>query len=925
MTFGPLTYLPSGPVPTALVIVESPAKAKTIAGYLGSTYVVESSIGHVRDLPRNAADVPAAYKNESWARLGIDVDNDFKPLYVITADRKDQIKKLRSIVKDVDEIYLATDEDREGEAIAWHLLEVLHPRVPVKRMVFHEITPKAIREAIDNPRELDRRLVDAQEARRMLDRLYGYEVSPVLWKKVMPRLSAGRVQSVATRIVVERERERMRFVSARYWDLQANFHKIGDLDEGEPRSFGATLTGLDGKRVATGRDFDAQGKTKSDDVMVLTDAASAALVADLADTNFAVSSVESKPYRRRPAAPFMTSTFQQEASRKLRLSSAHAMRYAQSLYEKGYITYMRTDSTMLSDTALSAARSIITERYGRDFLPDAARHYANKVKNAQEAHEAIRPAGESFKLPEQVARELPATEARVYELIWQRTVASQMTDAVGETVVVRVGGLTRTNRATEFTATGTIITHAGFRRAYVEDVDDDAERDNDERRLPSVASGEALDVSDLEPEGHETAPPARFTEASLVKKLEELGVGRPSTYASIMGTIQDRGYVWKKGSALVPTLTAFSVVTLLEEHFTDLVDYAFTARMEDDLDEIANGIQEAVPWLSRFYFGDEPTAGNGQVDRPGLKEMVHDRLGEIDARAINSIPLGVTASGETVVARVGKNGPYLQCGEKSRSIRDDMAPDELTLERAIELLDTPDDRVVGVDPDTGLEVLARNGRFGPYVQLGKADDSKDKPKSASLLSSMAIETVTLDDALKVLSLPRTLGVDPADEQDITVQNGRFGPYVKKGNDSRSLDHEDQLFSLTLDDALRILAEPKRRRGQGAVRGPLRELGADPDSGKPLVVKDGRFGPYVTDGETNASLRKGDMVENLTLERACELLAERRAAGPPAKRSRSVKKAGARPAGATKVAKKSSARTKSAKKAAKTSAKKPAKK
>ncbi|HUP72411.1 MAG TPA: type I DNA topoisomerase [Acidimicrobiales bacterium] len=904
-------------MPTALVIVESPAKAKTIAGYLGSDYVVESSIGHVRDLPRNAADVPAAYKNESWARLGIDVDNDFKPLYVISSDRKDQIKKLRSLVKDVDEIYLATDEDREGEAIAWHLLEVLHPRVPVKRMVFHEITKKAILEAIDNPRELDRRLVDAQEARRMLDRLYGYEVSPVLWKKVMPRLSAGRVQSVATRVVVERERERMRFVSARYWDLSATFHKIGDLDEGEPRSFGATLTGLDGKRIATGRDFDSQGKTKSGDVIVLDEPESSALLDDLADTNFSVNSVESKPYRRRPAAPFMTSTFQQEASRKLRLSSREAMRYAQSLYEKGYITYMRTDSTTLSDSAVAAARSIISERYGRDFLPDGPRHYASKVKNAQEAHEAIRPAGESFKLPEQVASEVATTEARVYELIWQRTVASQMTDAVGETVVVRVGGDTRTGRATEFSATGTIITHAGFRRAYVEDVDDDADRDSDERRLPNVVSGEALDVADLEPAGHETSPPPRFTEASLVKKLEELGVGRPSTYASIMTTIQERGYVWKKGSALVPTLTAFSVVSLLEEHFPNLVDYAFTARMEDDLDEIANGIQEAVPWLSRFYFG--------LTDVPGLKEMVNDRLGEIDARAINTIPLGVTADGEPVVARVGKNGPYLQCGEKSRSIRDDMAPDELTLEKAIELLDTPDDRPVGLDPETGLEVLARNGRFGPYVQLGHADpSSKTKPKSASLLSSMSLETITLDEALKVLSLPRVLGADPADNEEITVQNGRYGPYVKKGNDSRSLAGEDQLFTITLDEALAVLAEPKRRRGQGEAKGPLREIGADPDTGKPIVAKDGRFGVYVTDGETNASLRKGDMVETLTLERACELLAERRAAAPrPAKRGRGlVKKAAARPA-----AKRSKAAAKTApRKAAKaTAAKKPAKK
>jgi DNA topoisomerase-1 len=903
-------------VPTALVIVESPAKAKTIAGYLGKDYVVESSIGHVRDLPKNAADVPAAYKHESWARLGIDVDNDFKPLYVISANRKDQIKKLRSLVKEVDEIYLATDEDREGEAIAWHLLEVLHPRVPVKRMVFHEITKMAILAAIDNPRELDRRLIDAQEARRMLDRLYGYEVSPVLWKKVMPRLSAGRVQSVATRIVVERERERMRFVSAGYWDLTATFHKVGELEEGEPRSFGATLTGLDGKRIATGRDFDSQGKTKSD-VIVLDEPASAELLDDLADTDFTVNSVESKPYRRRPAAPFMTSTFQQEASRKLRLSSREAMRYAQSLYEKGYITYMRTDSTTLSDTAVAAARSIISERYGRDFLPDAPRQYASKVKNAQEAHEAIRPAGESFKLPEQVANELSNTEARVYELIWQRTVASQMTDAVGETVVVRVGGDTRTGRPTEFSATGTIITHAGFRRAYVEDVDDDADRDSDERRLPQVVTGEALDVADLAPAGHETSPPPRFTEASLVKKLEELGVGRPSTYASIMTTIQDRGYVWKKGSALVPTLTAFSVVTLLEDHFPNLVDYAFTARMEDDLDEIANGVQETVPWLSRFYFG--------LSDVPGLKEMVNDRLGEIDARAINSIPLGVTADGEPIVARVGKNGPYLQCGEKSRSIRDDMAPDELTLEKAIELLDTPDDRSVGLDPETGLDVLARNGRFGPYVQLGHADPaSKDKPKSASLLSSMSLETITLDEALKVLSLPRVLGVDPTDNEEITVQNGRYGPYVKKGNDSRSLAGEEQLFTLTLDEALLILAEPKRRRGQGEAKGPLREIGVDPDSGKPIVAKDGRFGVYVTDGETNASLRKGDMVEELTLERACELLAERRAAEPrPAKRGRgTTKKAAARP-----TAKRAKAPAKKAtRKAAKAgAAKKPAKK
>ena len=910
-------------VPKSLVIVESPAKAKTIAGYLGTDYVVESSIGHVRDLPRNAADVPEAYKAEKWARLGIDVDNDFKPLYVVSRDRRDQIKKLRGLVKEVDQVYLATDEDREGEAIAWHLLEVLNPRVPVKRMVFHEITPKAIRDAIDNPRELDRRLVDAQEARRMLDRLYGYEVSPVLWKKVMRGLSAGRVQSVATRIVVERERERMRFVSAGYWDLTATFAKrAAPADNDAPGTFSATLVALDGKRVATGRDFGPDGRTKSNDIVVLDAAQAGQLAADLREADFAVESVESKPYRRRPAAPFMTSTFQQEASRKLRLSSAHAMRYAQSLYEKGYITYMRTDSTTLSDGAVSAARSLIAERYGADFLPDAPRVYANKVKNAQEAHEAIRPAGDAFRTPEQVAGELAPTEARVYELIWQRTVASQMTDAVGETVVVRVAGDTvaAPRQHAEFSATGTIITHAGFRRAYVEDVDDDAERDETERRLPPLAAGDRVEASDLSPEGHETSPPARYTEASLVKKLEELGVGRPSTYASIMGTIQDRGYVWKKGNALVPTLTAFSVVSLLEEHFPNLIDYAFTARMEDDLDEIASGTQEAVPWLSRFYFG--------QPELPGLKAMVNDRLGEIDARAINSIPLGVTESGETVVARVGKNGPYLQMGERSRSIRDDMAPDELTLARALELLDTPDDRVVGIDPATGLEVIARNGRYGPYVQLGRFVDGApkdEKPKMASIFASMSIETLTLEEALRLLSIPRTIG--ELEGQPVTAHDGRFGPYIKCGAETRSLDRQEQIFELTLDEAARILAEPKRRRGQGQPKGPLREMGDDRDTGRPIVVKDGRFGPYVTDGETNASLRKSDLVEELTLERAMELLADRRAAGPPAKgaRKKTAKAAAKKPAKAAGKTAGTAAKKRAAPKAAKKPAGKRAKK
>jgi DNA topoisomerase-1 len=893
-------------VANALVIVESPAKAKTIAGYLGDGFIVESSIGHVRDLPRNAADVPAQLKQESWARLGIDVDNDFKPLYVVSPDKKDQIRKLKALLKQADELYLATDEDREGEAIAWHLLEVLSPTVPVKRMVFHEITPAAIRRAIEEPRELDRRLVDAQEARRLLDRLYGYEVSPVLWKKVMPRLSAGRVQSVATRIVVDRERERMRFVAAGYWDLQATL-VVPDVADG-PDRFTARLVELDGARVASGRDFDQSGALAAGAV-ALDAAAAQGLVAALAEQPFTVASAEPKPYRRRPAAPFMTSTFQQEAGRKLRLSSAMAMRAAQSLYEKGYITYMRTDSTTLSDTAIEASRDLIRERFGPSYVPDAPRRYASKVKNAQEAHEAIRPAGERFRDPAEVRRQVSSLEADVYELIWQRTLACQMTDAVGETMQLRIGARTTDGRATVFAASGTIITHQGFRRVYVEGTDEVDEGD-DERRLPAVAVGDLLTALDLTPEGHETQPPARYTEASLVKRLEELGVGRPSTYASIMGTIQDRGYVWKKGSALIPSLTAFSVVSLLEQHFPNLVDYAFTARMEDDLDDIAGGGQEAVPWLQRFYFGGEAV--------PGLKVMVGDRLGEIDARSVNTIPLGVTVDGEAVVARVGRYGPYVQCGERTASLPDNLAPDELTLDAAMAFLDAPQgDRVVGTDPMSGLPVFAKAGRYGPYVQLGElVEGSKEKPRTASLLSDMTVETVTLEDALRLLSLPRVVGVDD-DGGEITVQNGRFGPFLRKGTDSRSLESEAQLFTLTLEEARAILAQPKRGRGAQA-KPPLKELGPDPVSGGPIVLKEGRFGPYVTDGITNASLRVADSIEAITPERAAELLAERRAkeeAGLVGKgRKKAAKKSAAKKAPAKKASAKKASATSAAKKA-----------
>ncbi len=894
----------------ALVIVESPAKAKTIAGYLGDGFVVESSIGHVRDLPRNAAEVPKAYKGESWARIGIDVDNGFKPLYVENSDKKDHIRHLRALLKDADELFLATDEDREGEAIAWHLLEVLSPTVPVKRMVFHEITKSAIQAAIDQPRELDRRMVDAQEARRMLDRLYGYEVSPVLWKKVMPQLSAGRVQSVATRVVVQRERERMAFVSAGYWDITGSFV----ASEGEAREFSASLATIDGARVASGRDFGDDGALKRDDVTVLDQAGAGVLVADLDGVSYEVRSRESKPYRRRPAAPFITSTFQQEAGRKLGMSSAMAMRAAQGLYEKGFITYMRTDSTTLSGTALSAARAMVKERYGDSFLPDAPRHYTKKSKNAQEAHEAIRPAGDRFQLPADVAKQVPQSEARAYELVWKRTVASQMTDCTGDTVQLRLGAASAGGRDVVFNATGTVITHRGFREVYEEDIDAGARpnAEDDERRLPPLEEGDGARNVSMEADGHETQPPSRFTEASLVKKLEELGVGRPSTYASIIGTIQDRGYVWKKGSALVPSFTAFSVVNVLEGHFPNLVDYAFTARMEDDLDKIAGGSEESVPWLERFYFGE------GDGGEPGLKEKVSTRLADIDARAVNTIPLGMAEDGEPVVARVGRYGPYVQKGTNGEagdnataSIPDDIPPDELDLEKALEYLAIPKDgRVLGQDPETGLDIFAKAGRFGPFVQVGSHDEQDDKPKTASLFQTMTLERVTFEDALQLLSLPRTVGADPADDEVITVQNGRYGPYLKKGTDSRSLENEEQLLTVTLEECLTILAQPKRRRGQGAPKPPLRDMGEDPETSKPMVVKDGRWGPYVTDGETNASLRKGDTVEELTVERASELLAERRAKGPSKKKAR--KKKAAKKSAKKKATKKKAAKKKAAK-------------
>ncbi|GAB3443084.1 type I DNA topoisomerase [Actinophytocola sediminis] len=902
--------------------MESPAKARKIASYLGRNFVVESSRGHIRDLPRKAAEVPAKYKGESWSNLGVNVDNGFEPIYIVTPDKKSTVTELKEALKTVDELYLATDGDREGEAIAWHLLEALKPKVPVSRMVFHEITESAIRAAAQNTRPLDQDLVDAQETRRILDRLYGYEVSPVLWKKITRGLSAGRVQSVATRIVVDRERERMKFVPASYWDISA---KLDAGEEAEPRNFGARLLSVDGTRLATGRDFGQDGQLKSGTNVLRLDEPEARRLAEaLTGAALTVSNVEEKPYTRKPYAPFMTSTLQQEAGRKLRFSAERAMRVAQRLYENGYITYMRTDSTTLSETAISAARAQARELYGDAYVSPQPRQYNRKVKNAQEAHEAIRPAGEVFRTPGQVAGELESDEFRLYELIWQRTVASQMADARGTTMSVRITGTAASGEECTFAASGRTITFAGFLRAYVEAVDSEegGEADDAERRLPRLAKGQGVTATELNPDGHTTSPPPRYTEASLVKTLEELGIGRPSTYASIINTIQDRGYVWKKGSALVPSWIAFSVVGLLERHFGRLVDYGFTAAMEDELDLIASGEQQRTQWLTGFYFGGD-VGPQGSVGRAGgLKTLVGSGVDTIDAREINSIPLFADETGRAVVVRVGRYGPYLERDgdgpdgadkPQRANLPEDLPPDELNVELAEKLFATPvEGRSLGTDPVTGHEIVAKEGRFGPYVTevLPEQEDPKAKkvkPRTGSLLKSMSVESVALEEALRLLSLPRVVGNDPTSGEEITAQNGRYGPYLKKGTDSRSLAKEEDIFTVTLDEALKLYAEPKRRGRQAAASAPpLKEMGNDPVSGKPMVVKDGRFGPYVTDGEYNASLRKSDSVEELTDERAAELLAEKRAKGPAPKRATTTRRKA--PAKST-TAKKSTAKSK----------------
>ncbi len=914
---------------TKLVIVESPAKARKIGGYLGDDYVVEASVGHIRDLPQRAADIPAEYKKIAWAKEGVNIEEDFAPLYVINPDKKKKVSELKALMKDADELILATDEDREGEAIAWHLIEVLRPKIPVRRMVFHEITEDAIKEAAVNTRDLDYRLVDAQETRRVLDRLFGYRLSPVLWKKVMPRISAGRVQSVATRLIVERERERMAFISSSWWDVKAATDK----------NFTARLISLDGKKVATTNDFDDKGqfkvKTNKDEILLLDEKLARDLTDQLTGEQLTVISTEESPRTERPKAPFTTSTMQQDAGSRLGWGAQITMRVAQRLYENGYITYMRTDSVSLSAAAISAARSSAQALYGKEYVPDSPRFYEGKSKNAQEAHEAIRPAGDTFKTPGELAPELSRDEFALYDLIWKRTIASQMADAKKMQARVDFEAKTLDDKVATFRANGSIITFPGFLAAYDSVVNEEPSTTDDledqaKTKLPPMSKGEKINVADYSCEGHDTKPPARYTEPTLVKKLEELGIGRPSTFASIMQTIQDRGYVTKRGRALVPTFLAFSVTGLLEQHFGKLVDYEFTASMEEDLDKIANGTQERVAWLTDFFYGHD--------DVPGLEFLAQD-LGNIDAQQINTMKLS-----DDIEIRVGRFGAYVQQGlgddRKFANIPENIAPDEMTLALAIELLAKPSgERELGIDPKTTLPIIAKSGRYGPYVtevlpepemvvdkktgELKKPRKKKDapKPKTASLLSTMDLDTITFDDALKLLSLPRIIG--QYEGVDISVQNGRYGPYMTHGADSRTLESEDQLFTISLDQAIEIYKQPKVRRGRGAPKPPLKELGADPATGRNLIIKDGRFGMYITDGETNATLRRGDTVEFMTIERGLELLAGRRAweAENGGTSKKKVKKAAAsKSTSKTTVIKKAASKKKTVKKSGKSTVK-----
>ncbi|MFM7124663.1 MAG: type I DNA topoisomerase [Actinomycetes bacterium] len=870
-----------------LVIVESPAKAKTISKFLGDEFIVRASVGHIADLPSKG--------------LSVDVENSFKPNYELTERGATIVRELKAELKNASVLYLATDEDREGEAIAAHLLDYLKPKVETKRMVFHEITKAAIDEAIAHPRSIDMKLVDAAEARRILDRLFGYEVSPILWRKVNRGLSAGRVQSPAIRLVVEREQERMAHVSAAYWDLEATTTT-------DPQ-FTATLQSLDGKRIATGKDFDSLGVAK-DGIVVIDEERANQLTTGLQGKSLDVRSVEEKPYRKSPKAPFMTSTLQQEGGNKLRITASEVMRLAQGLYEAGYITYMRTDAVILGAEALGAVRDEIINTYGDKFLATEPRVYKSKVKNAQEAHEAIRPSL-PLRSPESLADELRPNELALYRLIWQRTLASQMSDTNGTTVTVKMGTVSAGTAPAdcEFSASGTTISFPGYRQVYQEIADEN--EDEKEALLPALKVGDSVGIESITANGHNTSPPARYTEPTLVKRLEEEGIGRPSTYASILGTIINRGYVWKKGQALVPSWTAFAVVRLLKDHFTALIDFKFTAIVEEELDEIAMGTRDRDKWLHEFYFG------NGQ-ELPGLKPLVQHNIDTIDAATLNAFHVGPhPETGDMIEARPGKFGPYIRCGEQTAGIPDSMAPDELTVPVALEILARPkfEDPIGELD---GFPVFKKTGKYGPYVQWGTMDEPPaglEKPKMVSLFKDMTIETTTFEDAERLLSLPRTVGFDPADGEIITAQNGRYGPYINKGKESRTLESEAEIFSVSIEHALAKLAEPRVHGRRGPAKPPLREFGADPVSGKPVVAKEGKFGVYVTDGETNASLTRGDRLEYVTPERAFELLAIRRDAEPSTKRKKAAKKAVAKKAAPAKAVKKP------AKKAAK---KKPAK-
>ncbi|HTU26168.1 MAG TPA: type I DNA topoisomerase [Pirellulales bacterium] len=882
----------------SLVIVESPAKARTISKFLGRDFNVEASIGHVRDLPQGAKEIPAQYKGEDWAYLGVNVNQDFDPIYIIPPGKTAQVRKLKDLLKEAKDLYLATDEDREGEAISWHLNELLKPKVPVHRLVFHEITREAIHEALENTRQIDDALVKAQEARRIIDRLYGYEVSPLLWRKVRPKLSAGRVQSVAVRLIVERERQRMAFREATWWDLIGRFGTAAD------GRFAAGLISFEGRRVPAGKDFEpTTGQIKDPGLLHLDQAGAEGLAARLRDAEFRVASLDNKPYTSKPYPPFTTSTLQQEANRKLGFTARRTMQVAQSLYETGHITYMRTDSTNLASVAIDAARDLVRTQYGDEYLPSQPRVYVTKVKNAQEAHEAIRPAGHPFAFPEALRSELNADEFKLYDLIWKRTVASQMADSRGHRITITVEG-----NGGVFQASGKTIDFPGYLRAYVEGSDDpDAGLAESEVLLPSVSVGQVLTCHALEPKEHTTQAPSRFSEASLTRALEELGIGRPSTYASIIDTILAREYVFKKGGALVPTWVAFAVAQLLEVHLPKLVDYSFTAQMEDDLDSISRGEAGHVDYLRKFYFG------NGQT---GLKQQLQNKAEEIDARDISRIRLGAPEGQEPIFVRVGRYGPFLEQGERRASIPDETPPDEVTLERALELLSHAQqaEEPLGICPDTNKPVYLKVGRFGPYVQRGSSED-EEKPKNASLMKGMRPEDVTLEVALRLLSLPRDLGPNPATGEMVVAANGRFGPYVKCGAETRSLSAELSPLDVTLVQALELLAQPKsQRRGFGAKREPLKVLENSPVTGQPIQLLEGRYGPYLTDGVTNASLPKQSDPAALTLAAALELLAARAALGPSTKKKK-FRRASAKAAPATTVKKKTPAKKAAGKKAA----------